>query len=503
MIKSKAIDILKTLSTKELNEFGEFINSPFFNKNEKIIKLFDFLRKYHSAYDSPKLTKESVYNHLYPGKVYKDNEIRRCLSELLKLAKEYLSYVFLNKPGNYQKEKALLAELSTRKLQSLFKHVFDDLEKNFKTAEIEENYFKNMYDLKLARIDYELGIGIGGLDVELAIELLNNCFMHFISHGIIVTLKLGRNLLTQKLRSNFDYKDSIINKFFEKLDMENFIEEIKDYDTNLHNILRIYYLNFLIGCGLDQNDLHYKNFKKLIEENITQFSRFEKFNLMLYLENACSMKINEGKESFYEELQNVHAKMLSSNLYTSDDSNYLHVIAFRKIVETSLYLKKFDWTKTFIEEYSSRLPPDSIEHMKNYAYALLEFSKGEYGKAIEHASKVKFYEFNIKYASKIIKLKSYFELCYFEEIYYSIDSYRHTLKADEAPDWAKLRFLNFLTSLEKITKLRAENSSDEFEFKKINEVISCEDIFESDWLKEKVSGLFPSYTGESPVLKHI
>ena len=47
MIHSKSIRILKTLSKKELKQFGNFVCSPFFNKNRNLIKLFDVLKKYH------------------------------------------------------------------------------------------------------------------------------------------------------------------------------------------------------------------------------------------------------------------------------------------------------------------------------------------------------------------------------------------------------------------------------------------------------------------------
>ena len=44
MFKSNLFDILKTLSIKEFKEFGEYVESPFFNKNESVIKRINHIQ---------------------------------------------------------------------------------------------------------------------------------------------------------------------------------------------------------------------------------------------------------------------------------------------------------------------------------------------------------------------------------------------------------------------------------------------------------------------------
>ena len=42
---SKLIALLRTFDSKELRAFAGFVQSPFFNKQEKVIHLFEYLKK--------------------------------------------------------------------------------------------------------------------------------------------------------------------------------------------------------------------------------------------------------------------------------------------------------------------------------------------------------------------------------------------------------------------------------------------------------------------------
>ena len=68
MLKSKVIEILRTLSADELKLFREFIRSPYHNKNKNVISLFEIIRKFSPSFNDPNLTKEKVFKKIFPGK---------------------------------------------------------------------------------------------------------------------------------------------------------------------------------------------------------------------------------------------------------------------------------------------------------------------------------------------------------------------------------------------------------------------------------------------------
>ena len=57
MVKSKVLQLLKTLTPQEFKKYGLFIGSPYFNKENVQIKIYELLKKHYPAFDSPVLAK--------------------------------------------------------------------------------------------------------------------------------------------------------------------------------------------------------------------------------------------------------------------------------------------------------------------------------------------------------------------------------------------------------------------------------------------------------------
>jgi hypothetical protein len=100
-MKNQAIDILKTFSNGEIKEFEVFINSPFHNKNSKVISFFKLLKPYHPTYDSKKLNKEDLFKKLSGETGFKESYIRNLFSDLNILLENYLRQINFRNSHNY------------------------------------------------------------------------------------------------------------------------------------------------------------------------------------------------------------------------------------------------------------------------------------------------------------------------------------------------------------------------------------------------------------------
>ena len=67
MYKSKLISMMRTLSSRELGRFESYIQSPFFNKNEVVLALYEYVSKYHPDYSHKNLNKDNVVKVLFPN----------------------------------------------------------------------------------------------------------------------------------------------------------------------------------------------------------------------------------------------------------------------------------------------------------------------------------------------------------------------------------------------------------------------------------------------------
>ena len=134
MEKSNLIRILKTLSPKEFKEFGEYVYSPFFNKNESVKLLFDYLKKCYPQFDAEKIEKEHIHRKIFTGAEYNDDFMRMLIFNMTKLAEDYLAY-FRMVNSEWEMKRLLIHELNERHLdKSLVKSLKKALEDLKKTG---------------------------------------------------------------------------------------------------------------------------------------------------------------------------------------------------------------------------------------------------------------------------------------------------------------------------------------------------------------------------------
>ncbi len=58
MKKTMLIELLSKLSVKEIKELNEYVSSPFFNRNQSIIRLCNYLKLQHPSFDQEKIEKK-------------------------------------------------------------------------------------------------------------------------------------------------------------------------------------------------------------------------------------------------------------------------------------------------------------------------------------------------------------------------------------------------------------------------------------------------------------
>ena len=63
----KLTRVLKTLNQKEFRKFGEFVQSPYFNKNKHVIALFEAISAYYPEFENRNFTAEKIYLKTFKG----------------------------------------------------------------------------------------------------------------------------------------------------------------------------------------------------------------------------------------------------------------------------------------------------------------------------------------------------------------------------------------------------------------------------------------------------
>lgn len=88
MKNSRFHELLFILAHNDIKRFDELINSSFFNKSERVKRLWSLLKKH---FDDPKmLSKEMLIQAVFPGEMYNESNFRMVVSAFVKLTEEYL-----------------------------------------------------------------------------------------------------------------------------------------------------------------------------------------------------------------------------------------------------------------------------------------------------------------------------------------------------------------------------------------------------------------------------
>ncbi len=119
MQKSVLVEIIRSLSLKEMRGIQKWLQSPSHNQRQDVIRLFDYLGK-NLATDGESLEKERAWTAVFPAQEYDDAYMRQVMYFLLKAIEEYLVFAYYTSDGvRYQL--ALARVYRRRKLDKAYK----------------------------------------------------------------------------------------------------------------------------------------------------------------------------------------------------------------------------------------------------------------------------------------------------------------------------------------------------------------------------------------------
>lgn len=143
MVSQNLILLLKNFSRIELKSLRCFLNSPYHNKNKKVIKLFLEIEEFYPEFNNDKLTNEYLSSKINPLKDYNDSTISDLISDLLKLTQEFLAVEEFNK-DHFGKGSLLLMALINKNHNQLFEKNMEIVSDQIEKRGIDSLYYHNI-----------------------------------------------------------------------------------------------------------------------------------------------------------------------------------------------------------------------------------------------------------------------------------------------------------------------------------------------------------------------
>lgn len=474
-ISQNLILLLKTFSKHDLNRFEKYLHSPFFNENERLIRLFDVIGNYLVANKKniadQSLEKERVWYQIIKDEPYVDVKMRRLSSDLYKMANSFLAY----KAFKEQPRDELLFQLKALNNPDLQK-AYDSTLKQLHTLQqkiplrdtdfyyyqhlIEENlykyrvYSKDTLVATLKKTDFAL-----------------DCFYY--------SKKLHN--LCDAISQSFSFSDQVLLNY-----QTNLLIYLEENGYTEVPSIKAYYL-ILKMLTESEGEPYFFKLKEFIHLQDAYFSKKELNTIFTHLQNYCILKkMNIGKHEFQYELFSLYKIALKKEiLFDQGTPNASH---YKNIITIGLIVEEYEWVEDFIQKYTIRLPKNHRKNALTYNLSKVFFYKKEYNKVIQLLQEVEYKQHVYALGSKDILLRTYYELGEFIALDSLINSFRIYIRRNKLiSKEVKQQYLNMLRFVKKLSNIV---KGDQKAIDKIRvQIDKCKALAVKKWIVEKVEEL--------------
>jgi hypothetical protein len=475
MTSSKLFRFLSSLNSEELRSFRKFLESPYFNTNEILINLFDWLRPYHPTFKNAKLTKENCFIKLYPdGKKYSPAKVNDNLSKLTKLTEEFLAHETLKNDGK-KFNLALIESLSKRQLFGDFEKLAQKLVlpvKDINITDWQEHYEQIFLMLHYYHHPEAQQSEFNG-------DYLKKAAYHIDEFYNLLKLRVGYEMLS----------GNIIKGEATELDLPLSLQKIISSQKESSN-LKITILIDLISTHFHSNPEEILN--KVIEKFLIKPNPMTEKDRLLTFINILNQVIILNRRNVISrtKLFNLYQIGLKGGYFLINDK--IPDLTYTNIA-TLFCAEKLDEAETFIEGYRIFIPYERQDVAYTYAKGCLHYFRGDFYQCIQTLKDVKFPKRFYHNRVKSIIIRSWFEMFMSgHNVYISLKSQIETFdrflrrKNDVNPDVTE-GYLNFLSLLKKTIKLKMENKLEENKDDLIKRIKLSSPMMLREWFIKKLT----------------
>jgi len=471
MKDSKLIQTLLHLNKPERNRFKKFLISPFFNSDENMVSIFDFIDDHLSKNPNEFPEKQVLWKKIFKGIPFDDIRLRKYFSDLFKLLTKFLSFDLYQRDPIVQ-DLYLLEVINERKLISLTKS-------SVKSARIrlEANEFRHsqafLQRYSLERNNYEIQNLEGDRNIRSNIEEINESLdIFYLSEKLRLFCKEIELQILAKHKYKLTYIEEVLNMI-----------KLKGYENVPSIMLYSKLLNLYIDSANEEN---YFSLRQSVSENNPLFPKKELAEIYSTIINYCSLEINKGNSKFLAQLFDFYKEVVSQDILLEDQS--FSPYHFKNIVVIGLRLKEFNWIEAFINDYAPLLPENQRYNSLSFNLAQLYFYQKKYDLVIKTLQSVEYDDYVYNLNSKTMLICTYYDSGETDALFFLFDSFRAFLnRNNDIPEATKELYRNFVSFSKKLARLtpKDEKAKQKLAF----ELEQTKNIASKNWLLEKLAEL--------------
>jgi hypothetical protein len=451
-------DLIASLPKPEIREVTNFLASPFFNQREDLRRLFDILTKETEAPG-----KEAVWEQLFPGTPYDDQQLRLLSSYLFKLLEQYL-VLKENQNGPLVQSHLLLAAYRRRKLPRHFEKAQRAAQKQLEKQalrhagfHLESHRQEHEQYLHLLGSGRTMELNLQAVETELTIAMISMklrqaCFLR--AHQAVFNTAYQIDLLDEMLALS---------------------EQPPYRDAPAVSVYR-HCFRALFG-GQDERD--FAGFKAQLFEHGEHFPQEEMASLYLLALNFCIKKINAGDQRYQRETLDLYREGLRTKLLLEEGK--ISHFAYNNITGIALRLPgEWKWAEWFVSAYRDYLDPSHREAAFSLNSARLAYVRRRYDEALQYLQRADYKDLINGMVAKVLQLKIYFETSEFDLLDAHLKTMRMFIRRNKRMGYHHRNWQNIVRFTQKLVEL---NPFDQTQRESLRQAIEGEEVLtEREWL---------------------
>jgi hypothetical protein len=473
MHSGKLLSLLKTFTKKELRRCGEFVRSPYFNKNEKAIALFSLVEPFAPDFDDELLLKENVFKRIFPGEDFVEQKVRDVMSELTDVVENFI-ITKESETDEIQRKLHLSHYYERHERRKYAEQAARDAEKLLlKAVEKDPAFFKDLAELEEVKVlfdDHNRKVR----DFLPAMRALDNFYL-------LKKLEMAA-LMANDANA---WGDGAVKIPFLKEILQHIGENPSQYSPTIRGFY--HGISVLLSHGESAVfKTHFPFLKEILLKESDEIPAAQKRNFFTLATNLAYTQAEKGEPQFYKEAFELSHKIIEIN---AQDENYsLPATVYEGTAALGIIAGEYDWVENFAETFKNFVPAGHIENSYPYTMARLMLRRKDFKKVLHYLLSVEFSDYDYYLSAKQMLVRAYYELGETESIFFTLEAVKKYLqRAKEIPAEVHENYKEYFRICAALTRLNDNPERTKKHIEKLrDDVLKSPAIPLKDWFLEKL-----------------
>lgn len=432
------IPVFETLQPQELTALRKWLNSPFFNRREDVMQLFESLVQAKKKGNLSNLNKPELWRNIFQDIPYDADTLNHLFSFLLSQIEHFLAYQEWT-TEEHSTDLMLCRALRKRECTDHFERQAQRLGKA-----LEQSVYRNG--------SYEW------VQYQLQNEIFSSRIVHRrggLPEASAAGAALGRFFMLENLRwaCTFQSLQSLGSQALELPPLTDAVLAYADLvPDESHPPLSLLRYSFQAVSGLSSTE-EFARLLPLLKTYIHLFPAEESRDIFMSAINFCIKRHNRGEAEYTRAAFNLYRDALERNILT--DNGILATYTFNNIFMLACLTGETTWALQFLDQYQVLLSPEDRDSALRYNRAVFHFRQKDYGKVLDLLREVEFNNVFISLDVRKMLLQSYFELDEMAALSSLLDSFTIFIQRQKGLGYHRQSYLNLIRFTKKLINLAA------------------------------------------------